>query len=106
VGDGVKADRPDVIPERPPGGFNVMHRSAGKLLDRRVLPEKLLILGNHPIDLGLLQHHLRDQDLVRVGGFPPREIPPIAGIPAEESLLEFPPEGKIEKVTVSGRHRP
>jgi hypothetical protein len=55
---------------------------------RRVLVEELVVLGDHALDLRLLEHHLRDQDLVRVGGVAPREIPPVDPVPGEEASLK------------------
>src|SRR3990172_11951500 len=93
LSDRVESDGPDVVSEGPPGCLDVPDRGAGQLLDRGVLSKELLVLRDDPIDLGLLEHDLRDQDLVRVGGLPPGKVAPVARIPAEEALLVLMPDG-------------
>jgi hypothetical protein len=46
--------------------------------------EKTLVIRDHCIHLGLLEHDLRDPDEVRVPGMAPGEIPGMAGIPSEQ----------------------
>src|SRR5207244_11236412 len=41
---------------------------------------------NHALDLRLLQHHLADEDRVRIGGPTPREIPPVLAEPGQQQL--------------------
>ena len=49
-------------------------RRCGERLERRILAEPLVILRQHAIDLRLLQHHLGDEDVVRVGRAAPGKI--------------------------------
>ena len=39
----------------------------------------------HPLGLGLLQHHLGDEERVRVAGPPPRQVAADRGVPGEQS---------------------
>ena len=69
-------------PRRPPRA-----RSASAV-ERRVLLEPLVVLRQHAIDLRLLQHHLRHEDVIRVRSFAPRQVAPVPPIPVEQT----PPE--------------
>ena len=66
--DRVQPPRPDVVAERPPRRADVLLGRRGERLERRVLLEPLVVLRQHAIDLRLLQHHLRHEDVVRVVG--------------------------------------
>ena len=74
AGDCVQPARPDVVAERPPCGRNVHFGCSGERFERRIFLEPLVIFRQDPIDLRLLQHDLRDQDVVRVGGVAPRKV--------------------------------
>jgi len=74
----------DVVAERPPRGGHIGLRRRGEGFHGRVLAKPLVVLRQYPIDLRLLQHHLRDEDVVRVGGLPPREIASIPPVPVEQ----------------------
>jgi hypothetical protein len=43
-----------------------------------------VVLRQHAIHLRLLQHHLGYEDVVRIGGFPPRQIAPVPPVPLEQ----------------------
>ena len=86
---------PDVVAERPPRGADVGFVGGGQRRERRVLAQPLVILGQHAIHLGLLQHHFRHQHVVRIGGVAPREVPPVAAIPAQEVGSKPPALGRM-----------
>ena len=65
--DRLQAARPDVVAERVPGRRHVALGRRGQRIERRVLLEPLGVLRQHAVDLRLLQHDLRDEDVVRVG---------------------------------------
>ena len=44
-----------------------------------------MVLGHDPLHLRLLEHDLRDEDVVRVGGAAPRQVAPMATVPAEQA---------------------
>ena len=52
-------------------------------LHRREPLKPLFVLGLDPVHLGLLQHDLRDQNLIRIAGSSPREVASVSVIPAE-----------------------
>jgi cob(I)alamin adenosyltransferase len=47
-----------------------------------------VILGKDPIDLRLLEHHFRDEDVIRVVGPPPREVAPVGAVPCKQPRPE------------------
>jgi len=65
----------------------------------------LLILGQHAIDLGLLQHDLGDEDVIRVTRPPPWEIAAVPFVPAEEPAPEPLAIARRRKIVVSGLER-
>jgi hypothetical protein len=71
-GDRVQPPRPDVVTERPPGLVHLAIARGSQRGQRRVLFKPLVILREHAIDLRLLQHHLGNQDVIRVGRLTPR----------------------------------
>ena len=59
-----------------------------KRRERRVAIQPLVILGQHAVDLRLLQHHLRHEDVIRVAGAAPRQIAAVGAIPRQQSSGE------------------
>src|SRR5262249_14535335 len=64
----------------------------------------LVILREHPIDLGLLQHDLGHEDVIRVVGRAPREVATICAIPREQQAPE--PLAKRRRRESGRRHPP
>jgi len=54
-----------------------------------------VVLGQHAVHLGLLQHDLRHQDVVRVVGPPPRQIAAVPVVPAQQGPAEPLPRGRL-----------
>ena len=102
--DRVQAARPDVIAERPPGAGHIALVRGGQRRQRRVASQPLVILGQDAIDLRLLQHHLRNKDVVRVGGAPPRKIAAVGAIPRQQRAAEALSDGRLRQR--GGGHRP
>jgi hypothetical protein len=70
----MKTQAAPVVAEPLPREDHVGGRRCRKRLDGRPPLEPGEIAGNDALDLGLLQHHLRDEDRVRVACPSPREI--------------------------------
>jgi hypothetical protein len=62
----------------------------GKALEVRKLFEKFPVLHGNPLDLCLLEHDLRDEDPVGVGGPPPGEIAAVGAVVGEDEVPEEP----------------
>ena len=100
--------RPDVVAQRPPRLRDVLLVRPSQRFERGKALEPFVILGQYAIDLRLLQHHLGDQDVVRVVGFAPRQLAAVFPIPAEERLPESLPRcrgGQRERRAASARGR-
>jgi hypothetical protein len=87
-GDRVQSLRPDVVPERIPRACNVGLRRVSKRRQARVLAEPLMVFGQHAIDLRLLEHHLRNENVVRVVGLAPRKCSPVVIVPSQQQTPE------------------
>ncbi len=73
----VQRHRPAVVAEAGPGVDDVADggRGTGRRVGEPV--QEGVPLGDDPVDLGLLQHHLRHEHRPRVPGPPPRQVPPL-----------------------------
>ena len=80
--------RTNVVSQRIPGLLHLGDRRPGKLFERRIALQKLVILRNHAIDLRLLEHHFRHQNMIGIGSFPPGQISPMLLVPFQEALLK------------------
>src|SRR5438093_12313952 len=47
-----------------------------------------MVLGNDPVHLGLLEHDLRNEDLVRIGSLSPGEVPAVLPVPFQQARLK------------------
>src|SRR3989442_2050395 len=99
AGDAVKVLRPAIVAERIPGARHVGESRVRELVERRVASEELAILGDDPVDLRLLDHDLRDEDVRGIAGTAAREIAAVSGVPREQAPVEAPPRAEI-----GGRH--
>ncbi len=59
--------------------------------------EKPVVVGNDPLHLGLLEHHLREPDPVGIPGLPPGQSPAVLPVPSEQ--------GGVEGLAPAGRFR-
>ncbi len=80
--------RPDVVSQGVPGLLDIGHRGLGQLLKAGIPFQKFVVFGNDPIHLGLLQHHLGHEDMVRIRRLPPRQIAAMFPVPLQETLLK------------------
>ena len=65
--------RPDVVTERPPRLRDIAFGRIGERFERGILLEPLVVFRQHAIDLRLLQHDFRDEDVIRIGCLAPRQ---------------------------------
>ena len=103
----VQVDRAPVVAEPLPLDDDVGRRRGGERVDRRPALEPARAARHDAVDLRLLQHHLADEDRVRVGGLPPRQIAPICPEPSEKQLLhdDQPRRAVGHPWQISGRRR-
>ena len=94
--DPVKVHRPDVVAEWVPRARDVGDVRRGQRFERRVAPQELLVLRDHPVHLRLLQHDLRDQHVVGVPCPSPGQVPLVAPVPAEKAFAEAPPRPSVQ----------
>ena len=83
-GRGVEVERPPVVPEPGPQPHHLARRC--RRTRRRVgeAGEEGVVAGDHAVDLGLLGHHLGDEDGPRVAGRPPRQGPEVGVAPGQQ----------------------
>jgi len=87
---GVEIARPGVVAETFPRFAHARRMGRGQVADRRVCAEKSLVVAADSVHLGLLEHDLRDQNLVRVPRLAPWEVPAVLPEPAQKASLETP----------------
>ena len=87
-----QAHRAAVVAQADPLAQHVLQRRRRQCFGGGPARQPRLVARNHPRDLGLLQHDLRDEDRVGVAGAPPRQVAALALVPAQQ------PRGPI------GRH--
>src|SRR5262249_54006120 len=86
--DGVKASRADVVAKRVPRFDDVRFGRLGERMEGRIADEPFFVLWQHAIDLRLLEHHLRDEDAIRVAGFAPGQVASVLAVPTEEAAAK------------------
>jgi hypothetical protein len=84
----VEMHRADVVAEGVPGLLHVADVGGGQRLERRVAAEELVVLRDHAVDLRLLEHDLRHEDVVGIAGPAPRQVALVPRVPAEETLAK------------------
>jgi hypothetical protein len=87
-GDRVQTARTDVVSEWPPRLRDVRFVCLGERRKGWILRQPFVVLGQHAIDLRLLQHHFRHKDVVRIAGLPPRQVAAVSAVPVEEPSPE------------------
>src|SRR5687768_16393943 len=53
-----------------------------------IAAEELVVLGNDPLHLRLLQHDLRDEDVIGIAGLAPGQGTPVPRVPRQQPALE------------------
>jgi len=86
-GGPVQADCAPVVAEALPGLDDVGQRSSGQSVGGRPAGEPCTVTGDDPINLRLLEHHLRDQDGVWIASPSPRKVATVLVEPGKESRL-------------------
>lgn len=79
---------PPIIAEPVPRFPHATRARTGERVDRGVQIEKTGPEHGHTRNLRLLQHELGDQDVVRITGGAPGEVPPLGAEPGEEPACE------------------
>src|SRR3989338_6447258 len=101
-----QADRPNVIAQGVPQFLHLAERGLRERLHAGIALEKLFIFRRDAVHLRLLEHDLRDEDLVRIARPPPREIALVVRIPLEKTLLNGAPSlwSKAKRASASLAH--
>ncbi len=76
--------RPAVVAKAAPERQNILLRGFGQFGDGGESHQKLFVVAGDGLGARLLQHHLRDPDLVGVGSTPPRLVAPGIVEPGEQ----------------------
>jgi len=87
-GGSLERDCPAVVSHALPGEEHLASGCTGKALEVRKLFEKLPVLHGNPLDLCLLEHDLRDEDPVGVGGAPPGEVAAVGAVVGEDEVAK------------------
>src|SRR5206468_12186737 len=80
----VQVDRPAVVTEAGPEANYLCSGRGGERLECRESSDEPLVVGDHTVDLGLLEHQLGDQDGVRSRVGSPGQTAAVAVVPVEE----------------------
>jgi len=76
-----------VVPEPLPGSDDVRGRCRSERLGGGPTLEPIDVARHDAFHLRLLQHHLGDEDRVRVARVPPRQVAAVRGVPGEQGGL-------------------
>ena len=83
--DPVQISRPTVVAEARPFAEHLAERSAGQGPKGRESLQKTPVREEDTGDLRLLEHHLADEDAVRIAGVSPRKVAPRPPVPREDA---------------------
>src|SRR6266540_3881735 len=83
----VEVEPPTVVAEALPGSDDLRRRGRREHLGGRPAVEPLEVSRDDALDLGLLQHHLRDEDGVRVARPAPGQVTSVLREPGEQGSL-------------------
>ena len=81
--------RPDVVSERPPCLRHVALGRIRERFERRIFLEPFVVFRQHAIDLRLLEHDFRHEDVVRIGGFAPWQRASVTVVHSSSRRLKF-----------------
>ena len=84
----MKVDGPPVVSEPLPGANDVARTGGRERLDRRPPGHPRLESRHHTWNLGLLQHHFRDEHRVRIAPSAPGKISAMLRVPGEERRFQ------------------
>ena len=85
----VERDRATVVAEALPGADHVCPRGCSEVCRGRPTFEPRSPPFDHAIHLCLLEHHLADEDRVRVARVPPRQIASVRFVPRKDTIGEL-----------------
>jgi hypothetical protein len=88
LGGSVEMARAGVVPQPFPRFEHFIERGAREALQRRKSFKKSSVILAHALHLGLLEHNLGDQDMIRVVGRAPRQIALMAAVPREKRFSD------------------
>ena len=108
----VKVDGAAVVPEPLPRADHVREGRLRKRVEGRPALEPGQVARDDPLDLGLLEHHLRDEDRVRIAGAAPRKVAAETAKPGQkrgfherDATRETGPEGGPDRLELRLRSR-
>lgn len=90
-GQTMKVLGPTVVPEARPRLSDRSWPRPSQGLEGGEAVEEVMPVSFDPGDLGLLEHHLGDEDSVRIARPPPWQVTTVDAKPFQESPLESPP---------------
>jgi len=99
--DRMEPSRANVVSEGTPGRGHVGFRGVGQCLHGWILPQPFVIFRQHSVHLRLLEHDLRDEYVVRIGGVAPGQVASVAAVPFEQAAAEPLPAGGQGKCLAS-----
>ena len=85
----LQAFRPDVVSERPPCLRHVALGRIRERFERGILLEPFAVLRQHAIDLRLLEHDFRHEDVVRIGGVAPWQVASVRSYQSSSRRLKL-----------------
>ena len=95
----VQAERAPVVAEPLPLADHVRRRTRRERLGRRPALEPGEPARDHALDLRLLQHHLADEDRVRIARLPPRQIATVGERTSRAGDRPAPPRRALPRLT-------
>jgi hypothetical protein len=84
----LQVSRARVVAETRPQTEQRVGLGAGEALDVGKARQEALVVRDHRVDAGLLEHRLGDPDRVGIARAPPRQIAPVRVVPREQALAQ------------------
>ena len=88
LGGSLEVDCTPVIPQAGPDLDHVGRWRFGKRVDGRESFQPAVEVGDHPVDLRLLEHYLGNEDGIGIARVPPGQVAPVVLPPAEQVVPE------------------